>query len=196
MATTDAEALVITAGTLSVVLTIYGTRAWPRRRRRVAFRAAAVRAGVEPGDGPWVEARVGTTSIVAREWIDAPSRGDPVKWTSVEAALPGRFPEAFHASTDEHAIGLLRATFPTTSGRHTVFVRGLDEVDVTQFLDAEVRRALAEGLDLAPDAEVVPNAVRLSRSRWYPSLEVERILTGFVRICSALARPPSTGYRG
>ena len=118
-----------------------------------------------------------------------------MRWPRVEAALPGPFPDGFHASTDEDAVGLVRASFPTASGRHTVFARGLNEDQVNVFLSLEVCRALAEGLDLAPDAEVVPSAVRLSQQRWYSAVDVERILTGFARICTVLARAP-TGYRG
>ncbi len=188
------EMLAIGAVATGVATAVAVIRARMHRRRRLAFREAATRAGLSPGDGDWVDAEVGAIRIVGREILHTRSRRDPVKQTSIEAKLPGAFPESFHASTDEHAIGLLRRTIPTPSGRHRVYVRGPRADEVDAFLTEPRIEALAEGLDLAPDAEVSPGLVRISVLRWYGADALVRSFAGVARIARAFAGP-GAGYR-
>jgi len=194
MPTSPIEALVIAGGTVSTALAILGVRTWLHHRRRLRFRAAAIRAGLELRESQWVVAKIGATLLSAEELYHTPARSNPIKETRMTAELPGEFPEAFHASTDEGAIGLLRSTFPTASGKHRVYVRGLDEVAVTRFVDDTVRRALEEGLELCPEAEVVPGYLRVARLRWFDEEHLVRMFRGFTRLARTLA-PTTAGYR-
>lgn len=194
MPTSQTEVIVISAIVLAAAGLIQGTQIWLHRRRRLSFRDAATRAGLDPGDGDWVEAKCAATVIRGRELYTRHSRRDPEKDTLIEAELPGKFPEAFHASTDEHAIGLVRATFPTRSGKHTVYVRGLVEADTLAFLTGDVREALAEGLDLAPQAFIEPNKLLIRERRWFPAEVIRSMFAGLARICRTLAPEPA-GYR-
>lgn len=194
MPTSNEEALVITAAVCGVAGAFAAVRGWLHRRRRLAFRDAAARAGLDPGDGPWVDAQVGATRIVGREILVRHARRDPEKHTVISAELPGTFPDAFHASTSAHAIGLLRRTIPTPSGRHQVYVRGPFAEEVDALLTEPIVAALAEGLDLAPDAVLEPGVVRLSQMRWFPPEVLVRSFAGIARIARAFA-PADAGYR-
>lgn len=185
-------------GSFAVVGALAGLLFWYRARRarlrRAAFRAAARRAGLDPGPGPWVEARVADTEIRGREEEIYRNRQDPLKVTTISAKLTRPLPEAFHASTNEGAIGLLRASFPTVSGRHTVYVRGLDPAAVEAFVEPRVRQAFAEAFDLAPFLEIEDGKASVSALRWFGPAELERMFRGVARVCEAMSER-SGGFR-
>lgn len=180
---------------MAVVSAVLGTQAWLHRRRRLAFVDAAARAGLDPGDGPWVEAKCAAAVIVGREVYHRSSRDNPIKETSIVARLPGKFPEAFHASTDEHAIGIVRESFPTASGRGTVYVRGLIAEETRAFLGDPLREAMAEAFDLGPDLVIEPNEIRLFALQWFSPEYLRSTFAGIARLCRVLA-PDEQAYRG
>lgn len=179
---------------LALAALIYGPFLYRHRRRRLAFRAAAMRAGLEPGDGSWVDAPCGSTRIKGQEHYRTYDVPLPIKSTNISASIPGAFPEAFNASTHDNATGVVRTTFPTASGKRTVYVRGLVQAETLAFVTEPIREALAEGLDLAFDSELVAGMLRLSTNRWYTPEELTATFAGFMHITRALSAEPAA-YR-